>query len=104
MLGISELLARYPSQLSGGQQQRVAIARALTRTLLARRAAEQSGRTDTRKDPQRTQTAFNLQIQLQDEEVTYTIQQANTPYIDSSDADFDNDGEPPIALPIQGSD
>jgi ABC-type sugar transport system ATPase subunit len=31
MLGISELLARYPSQLSGGQQQRVAIARALVK-------------------------------------------------------------------------
>jgi glycerol transport system ATP-binding protein len=31
MLGISELLERYPEQLSGGQQQRVAIARALAK-------------------------------------------------------------------------
>ena len=31
MLGIEELLARYPRQLSGGQQQRVALARALVR-------------------------------------------------------------------------
>ncbi len=31
MLGIEELLNRYPSQLSGGQQQRVALARALVR-------------------------------------------------------------------------
>lgn len=31
MLGISQLLDRYPSQLSGGQQQRVALARALVK-------------------------------------------------------------------------
>ena len=31
LLGISELLSRYPRQLSGGQQQRVALARALVR-------------------------------------------------------------------------
>jgi ABC-type sugar transport system ATPase subunit len=31
MLGIEELLSRYPRQLSGGQQQRVALARALVR-------------------------------------------------------------------------
>ena len=31
MLGIEELLDRYPRQLSGGQQQRVALARALVR-------------------------------------------------------------------------
>lgn len=31
MLGISELLGRFPGQLSGGQQQRVAIARALVK-------------------------------------------------------------------------
>jgi multiple sugar transport system ATP-binding protein len=31
MLGISELLDRYPKQLSGGQQQRVALARAIVR-------------------------------------------------------------------------
>jgi len=31
LLGIEELLDRYPSQLSGGQQQRVALARALVR-------------------------------------------------------------------------
>lgn len=31
LLGIDELLDRYPSQLSGGQQQRVALARALVR-------------------------------------------------------------------------
>ena len=31
MLGIEELLDRYPSQLSGGQQQRVALARAIVR-------------------------------------------------------------------------
>ncbi len=31
MLGIKDLLSRYPSQLSGGQQQRVALARALVR-------------------------------------------------------------------------
>ena len=31
LLGIEELLERYPSQLSGGQQQRVALARALVR-------------------------------------------------------------------------
>ncbi len=32
MLGLSELLARKPSQLSGGQRQRVAMARAMVRT------------------------------------------------------------------------
>jgi multiple sugar transport system ATP-binding protein len=29
LLGITELLARYPAQISGGQRQRVAVARAI---------------------------------------------------------------------------